>query len=368
MASGTITPVQAPPAPPRPVDQVEQYIEGRLRHTQRQLQRIDLGTGLVTLLCGGLVLLLAAALADHWLVFGGLGFRGRMLFWLAIVGAGGLYAWRRIVPPLARRISPIYAAHTIERSRPTLKNSLINFLLFRRERQVVPEVVFHALEDRAARDISAVPSEAGVDAAPVIHRGYLLAAALAVFGLYLVLSPKSPLTSAARVLLPWAKIAPPTRVTIDDIKPGEDVERFHGDGVEVSATVKGIRDGEPILLYYTTADGQVINQAIPLTAAAQEKAPPNQTATAPACRRAASACNKIAPIASSPATARATRSALPCSSRRRSPSRSSIINIPPTPRFPAAPSSARATSAPSTARKSPCTPRPTTTSSGPRSI
>ena len=269
MASGTLTPEQALPAPPRPADAVEQYIEGRLRHTQRQLQRVDLGASLVTLLFGGLVLLLAAALADHWLIFGGLGFFGRMFFWLAIIIAGGWYAWRRVVPPLARRISPIYAAHTIEQSRPTLKNSLINFLLFRRERQVVPQMVFHALEDRAARDIAAVPAEAGVDAGAVIRRGYLLAAALAVFSLYLVLSPKSPLTSAARVLLPWAKIAPPTRVTITEIKPEGDIERFHGDMVEISATVKGIRDGEPILLYYSTADKQTINQAIPLTAAGE---------------------------------------------------------------------------------------------------
>ena len=269
MASGTLTPEQALPAPPRPADAVEQYIEGRLRHTQRQLQRVDLVQASSRCCAAASCSCWPPRVFDHWLIFGGLGFAGRMFF------LAGNHRCRRAVclavrcPLLERRISPIYAAHTIEQSRPTLKNSLINFLLFRRDRQVVPQMVFHALEDRAARDIAAVPAEAGVDAGAVIRRGYRLAAALAVFCLYLVLSPKSPLTSAARVLLPWAKIAPPTRVTIVDIKPEGDIERFHGDMVEISATVKGVRDGEPILLYYSTADKQTINQAIPLTAAGE---------------------------------------------------------------------------------------------------
>ncbi len=89
---------------------------------------------------------------------------------------------------------------------------------------------------------------------------------LAVFCLYLVLSPKSPLRSAARVLWPWSSVEAPTRVTIHDVQPG-DATVFHGDSLTVSAEVAGLRRDEPVLLLYSTADGQLIDQGIQMTPA-----------------------------------------------------------------------------------------------------
>ena len=87
---------------------------------------------------------------------------------------------------------------------------------------------------------------------------------LTIAGLYKVLSPKDLLATAGRVLMPWADIAPPTRVTIDDIKPG-DAEISRGERLEITAVIQGTRDGEPVSLQYTTEDGQSVGRKIPMT-------------------------------------------------------------------------------------------------------
>ena len=281
MVGGAETPVKQPPAPQPAAgpDRFESYIDGRLRQTRRHVKSVDIAAGVMTLAAGTLAYLLAAALLDHWAVRGGLGTRSRFLLLVALVGAAGWYFCRRLLPPLWYRISPIFAADTIERSSPTLKNSLINFLLLRGRREVSP-VVYEALEQRAAADLKRVRADTAVDRAHVIRLGYLLVGILAVFCLYLLFSPKSPISSAARVLMPWARIPAPTRVTIEEVKPG-DVAAFYGESVAVSAEVKGLQEGEPVLLYYSTADGQSVDQAIPMARSEDQYHHNRYTATLP---------------------------------------------------------------------------------------
>ena len=42
-------------------------------------------------------------------------------------------------------------------------------------------------------------------------------------------------------------------------------ERFLSDQVWVRAKVDGLKDEEPVLVYYTTADGQSVDQAVAMT-------------------------------------------------------------------------------------------------------
>jgi len=49
----------------------------------------------------------------------------------------------------------------------------------------------------------------------------MFASVLAVCSLYMVLSPKNPLVSFGRVILPWTRIGAPTRVAIDGVAPGD---------------------------------------------------------------------------------------------------------------------------------------------------
>ncbi len=265
MSSGTATPpLPVAEVPVMPLNECEVVIDQRLRKTQRHVKGVDIAEGLVTLAVGILAYLLATAMIDHWLVEGGLGFAGRFWLWAALVGIAGVYFARRVLPPLVRRINPLFAAATIEHSQPTLKNSLINFLLLRGHKRELAMPVYQAMERRAADDLNHVEIDVVVDRSHVIRMGVALAIVLAVFSLYLVISPKNPIRSAARVLLPWSNIAAPTRVMILDVQPGN-AAAFHGESVIVSAEITGLNEADAPQLIYSTADGQTVDQSIPLT-------------------------------------------------------------------------------------------------------
>lgn len=242
---------------------MERFIDQRLEQARRQLRAVDLAAGMMVLAVGVLIYTLVISVLDHWVVYGGLGFWGRLVAFGLLVAGGAWFAARVVLPPLVKRINPVFAAYTLELSRPSFKNSLINFLLLRRRRREVPRVIYRALEERAVVDLRQVEIEAAVDRRNVLRLGYVLAGVFAVFCLYVILSPKSPLVSAARLFAPWADIAAPSRVEISNIEPGDTVV-FQGDFVAVAAEVRGLRAGEEVLLHYTTADGQSVDQVVPL--------------------------------------------------------------------------------------------------------
>jgi collagen type III alpha len=249
------TPLAAPPS------ERERFIEGRLRETRSRVKWVDLAVGLTTLALGTLAYLFVAALADHWLVSGGLGFFTRLVLWLLLLVGAVAYAIIKILPPLLHRVSPVYAAVTLEHSQPAMRNSLINFLLLRGRRQEVAAPVLQALETRAAADLARVRVDTAVDRTHLIRLCCGLAAVVAIFALYQVTVPKSPLRSAGRVLWPWTAAAAPTRVTISDVRPG-DATVHHGDSLPVTAEITGLAAGEVPELVYSTADGQISAQAI----------------------------------------------------------------------------------------------------------
>ena len=182
---------------------------------------------------------------------------------------GGVYFLRRLLPPLLHRVNPIFAAATIEKSEPSLKNSLINFLLLRVARQEVAPVVFQEIEHRAASDLSRVSVDTAVDRTHIIRLFCVLAVVVTALMLFVLVSPKNPLRSAARVLWPWSPIEAPTRVVFRDVQPGDTVA-FNGEWLTVSAEVAGIKEDEPVSLIYSTADRQTVDQVVPLTCASGE--------------------------------------------------------------------------------------------------
>ncbi len=261
----------APPSsgfqPHRMVD-VESYIDRRIEETRRHVRGVDLTVALLRLAIGVLAYLLLAMVLDHWVLAGGLGRGWRFLLWAVLVLTAGGYCARYVVPLLIHRINPIYAAQTIERTRPTFKNGLINFLLLRREAAAIQndelaKRVYQGLQVHTASELSRVTVGTTVDRLQVIRLGYLLASLVAVGCLYFVLSPKNPLVSFGRVIFPWARIGVPTRVSIEGITPGDAVA-YQGDHVMVSAEVHGLRAGEPVNLYYSSVDGHRVDQAVPM--------------------------------------------------------------------------------------------------------
>ena len=199
----------------------DQYIDTQLRRTRGQVKTTEIGIGLLRLAAGVSIFLLVAAVADHWLVRRGLaGWQRYALFGGLMIGCVYFFI-RTILPALISRVNPIYAAQAIERSKPSLKNSLINFLLFRQQPETVHTVVYKAMEEQAATGLSQVALETAVDRTRLIHFGYALIACVAALALYLVLSPKNPLVSIYRVLVPWSDVAAPSRVSITNVEPAD---------------------------------------------------------------------------------------------------------------------------------------------------
>src|SRR5690606_13099969 len=164
---------QRAPAPGAAVD-YDQLIDTQLRRTRAQVKLVEIAGGAMTIGVAVVAFFLVASVLDHWIIPHGLGTIGRVLFCLALVGGAGYFFVRVIFPALLGSVNPIYAAHAIERSKPTLKNSLINFLLFRPRREKMSPHVYRALEEQAANGMSRVAIETAVDRTRLIQIGYVL--------------------------------------------------------------------------------------------------------------------------------------------------------------------------------------------------
>ena len=228
MAVGT-SPPRTEPYPRHPgrssasVVDYDQYIDEQIRKTRSFVKSVDIAFGLLALVVAVLGFVLAAVIVDHWLVPGGLGFWGRLACFTVLVG-GTIFLFARWVAPLVMHsINPLYAANAIEQSRSSFKNSLLNLLMFREDRAAVPEAVYRSVERQAATVLAEAPIETAVDRSGLIRWGYVLAALVAALGLYKAFSPKDPLVTLERIVAPWADVAPPTRVTIRDVQPGNGI-------------------------------------------------------------------------------------------------------------------------------------------------
>ena len=247
------------PAGAPEVVRYEQYIDAQLQKARSQVKLVDLAGVLMTLGAGVLGFLLVLVVLDHWIV--GLGFWARFLALATLLATAVYYVVVRLVPLVVRRINPLYAARVIERGRPSFKNSLLNLLLLQSERRKVHAGVYRAIEAQAANELTQVSVESTVDRSRLVKVGYVLAALVLVGSIYKIASPKDPFQTVARVAMPWRDIARPSRVRIDDVRPG-DANVYHGRNVEVSARVRGVDADEPVMLYFSTADGQAADRPV----------------------------------------------------------------------------------------------------------
>ena len=241
----------------------DHFIDRHVSRTRNAVRMVDLAHAGLLLLAATVAFLLTVSIVEHWLIPGGLGTFGRGTLFLLWVGGLGYFLVRHVFPLLAKPINPTYAAQAIEQENPSLKNSLINFLLFRSHRKEMPKAVFEALEEQAAQRLSQTNIESTVDRSPLIRLGYILLGVIAVTVLYGILSPKSVMSSAARVLMPWADIAAPSRVRIENVDPG-DTEIVQGSSAKITAKITGLREGEEVHLEFDTADGQLVGARLPM--------------------------------------------------------------------------------------------------------
>ena len=250
---------------------LESTVEQHIDSTSRLVRRVDIAFSLllvVSLLLGGLFL---AVIADHWLK-DGLSIPLRFGIFAALVTAAGFYVYWKIVPLLRYPINPVYTADLIEKDGATFKNSLINWLLIRQEREEnteqpedkvkINDKMYRGIVRTAAAKVQTVPAGHAVNLRKLIWVGTVFAVLFIVFIAYAAFSPKSPFPSIWRVFLPGAGIERPQAAQFRNVKPGDAVV-LQGETLTISAEVIS-RSAEPVYLVFSTDDGQAVNQRIPM--------------------------------------------------------------------------------------------------------
>ena len=237
----------------------DRYIDKKIQATAQQVKLVSLATSITTLLAGVVAYLLLLSLVDHWVW--GFSVWGRLVALVILLLGSAAFFIFRVLPGLIRSVNPVFAAQTIEGSTPTLKNSLINFLLLREHQAGTRQVILDGVKRQAVGDLHQVPGNAIVDRSDLIRIGYVLAALVILFGAYRVLSPKDPFQTVARVATPWKAIDRPSRAKIEEVVPGN-VDIYRGQSVDIEAVVTGLRDDEAVELLFSTTDGRIVDRTI----------------------------------------------------------------------------------------------------------
>lgn len=243
----------------RPPSKVQRYVDLQLNRTRRQVKSTELIVSVLTAVLLAIGFVLAVAVIDAWVW--PLNGAARWAALTFLVGGLAVWAIGFLVPVLRRRIHPDYAAKMIEDAQPTFRNSLLNYVSLRRKPQHTHAAVLDAISHRAARDLQKVPEDATVDQSGIIRVGSMLLAMIAVATTYWLVSPKDPLPTLARILLPSVKQSAPSFVRIENVQPG-DATAFFGDEVQVTATVTGAFEPQDVRLVVSTLDGQVVDRTV----------------------------------------------------------------------------------------------------------
>ncbi len=257
-----------------------EILEAKIERMGRELRASDLVSGVLRTLLGVLSILFLAVLAEQCLTQHGLGPMTRWLVSLLVYGVGGALLVVQVLRVVRHRINPVYAAALIEDAEPGLKNSLISWVYLRRRhgRDPVSSRVFESLESHTAETLTTTENSVVVDRHHLIQLGVALGVLLTLLCVYIVVSPKNPIVTFARILLPWADIDAPTRVQISEERPG-DATCTMGETLVISATVQGLREDEEPQVRLDTMDGRIQGQLVPMRR--DEKAAFGYTATVP---------------------------------------------------------------------------------------
>ncbi|MDR2117026.1 MAG: hypothetical protein LBP87_11670 [Planctomycetaceae bacterium] len=248
-----------------------EMLDRQINETRRFIRHIDLFLSFFSLLTILLAVLFAAVLADHWFFTDGLSMPLRFGFFTVLLVIIAFYIYRRIVPLLLYPINPVYAARLLEESTPSLKNSIVNWILLRKERleqenyynNKLAERMFDGVTQTAVSSVNKISSEQAVDLRGFTRWGIALTLCCLLFVVYALFSPKNPFTSLVRIILPVSNIERPQAVRFLNIEPGNTIA-LQGEKLTVSAEVVG-QSKEPVYLFFSTDDGQFVRQAIPMS-------------------------------------------------------------------------------------------------------
>ncbi|KAA1262165.1 hypothetical protein LF1_47270 [Rubripirellula obstinata] len=244
----------------------DRLIAARIDEACRALWWGELVRHSLKLVLGIVISIGAWILLDHWVLsrpsLSGVNSWARIAALVSLVAGVFAYAWLRIFPLIGKSISPEYAARSLEKNYPSLRQSLTSYVTLKESTSQ------NGLQGRVVQSIGT--STAGYlkrhDELPDEATGNMklwLAAAVALASLvfYAAASPKNSLQSVRRLIKPTASIAPVTRVSIKDVTPG-DAEAIAGRSVQVTADIRGLKPDETALceIQYSTGAKQTTMQ------------------------------------------------------------------------------------------------------------
>ncbi|MDO4569065.1 MAG: hypothetical protein Q4D38_01610 [Planctomycetia bacterium] len=280
--SHTSRPAPVPPPPPSPTPTTTQeksqetlpisdIVRKTVESAQAQIRNVDIIHAALNLLCGTALILWGAAILDHQLTTG-VGRLGRLGIFATLLAFWGWIAWKSILPYFLFRIHPFYAARVIEEHHPRLKNNLLNLLFFTKtdpsDVKNHSQVVLKSLSYQTTLQLAHITDEETIDYTPMLRKIAILCVLCVGFALYGVFSPKSTISSAARILFPWSQTAAPTRVIISQIDPNDCVI-YQNQSVEINARIENLRENERAEVLYSTADELILDEPIVLRESGQ---------------------------------------------------------------------------------------------------
>lgn len=252
-------PTTASPTPPPAANRdqnafqsVASLIESRIREAQNALWWSEFIRSILRIFIGVFVAVLLWVVLDQWIYTPGM--LARVAGFIVLLGWVVHQAVTRVLPVIKGTIRPEYAARSLERDVPEMRQELTSYVTLR-DQSNSPSLNGKVIRSIGAHAASRLRSH---DALPVEATGTLrwwIAAAslMAIFFIYAALSPKNSFQSASRLVMPVASIDPAKRVKIRDVIPG-DAEVLAGRTVEVSAVVEGLRHDEPVVCRWQLED------------------------------------------------------------------------------------------------------------------
>lgn len=259
----------------------EELIAATIVQAQSALWRAELSRCLLKLVIASMAVTLAWVAIDQWIWSPG--WPVRLLVLTSAIGAVAWWIATRVAPLMRSRIRADYAAQSLELDMPDLRHQLSSYVSLRDdlEAQGVRGAVVRSIGARAAGQIKQHRIDVPSEASGTFTWWIVMAVMLAVVAAYTLLSPKNTLQSAQRLLMPFAAIDAPSRVTISDVLPG-DAEVLSDRPVAISAAILGLSGkDEPVvaygvgfseqaaLVYDASTDRFVANVSVPSSTAYQ---------------------------------------------------------------------------------------------------
>jgi len=237
------------------IDRADSLIQQRIAEARRALWMAEMIRATLWWAIVMMMAILLWVIVDQWVYAGG--WFTRSLAASGFLFLSAAYLWRRVFPLLGSSVRPEYAARSIERDLPELRQELTSYITLNSnsgsQLEAVGSTSRNPLADRVLRSMGAnaagrlkshdvLPSEA----TGTLRIWLVAAGVLAVLILYGSLTPKSPMASLGRLIAPMASIEPPRRVAIRDVQPG-DADVRAGSNIDVSARIDGLRPDEPVI-------------------------------------------------------------------------------------------------------------------------